>query len=118
MRRLTTALALVLALAACSEVAGVTANATLKGHQTANAGAAEDALARRFAADPALSGLKASVAIANHWRDGFQTRTSVLLAGTAPDAATQARAAALIKDILGDDPDAIAILDLSRIEPR
>lgn len=106
-----------LLLTACSEVAGVGANAALKGHQGASAADHEKAIAQRLAAEPALAGLKVSVAVANHWRDGFSTRTSVLMAGTAPDAAAKTRAAQLIKDTIGGEPEAIAILDLSRIEP-
>lgn len=108
--------ALPLMLAACTEVAGVGANAALKGHQGASAADHEKAIAQRLAAEPTLAGLKVSVAIANHWRDGFSTRASVLMAGTAADPAAKTRAAQLIKDTIGGDPEAIAILDLSRIE--
>lgn len=117
MRRLTPpVLMLALALPACSDVAGVGANAALKGHQGLNAADHEKAIAQRLAADPALAGLKASVAVANQWRDGFATRTSVLMAGTAPDAEARSRAAQVIKEAIGGDPAAIAIVDLSRIE--
>ena len=115
MRRLIS-LALVLALGACSEVAGVGANAALKGHQGASAAEHEKAIAQRLAAEPDLAGLKVSVAVANAWRDGFATRVSVLMAGTAPDPAAQARAAQVIKETIGGAPEATAILDLSRIE--
>ena len=111
-------LAVVTALGACSEVAGVTANAALKGHQTGNAEDAERAIARRFAADPALASLRVSVAYGNHWRDGFQARASVLMAGTAPDEAARSRAAEIIREIVGGTPDGIAILDRSRIGAR
>lgn len=102
-------------LAACSEVAGVGANAALKSHQTLSGEQAEQAVAQRFAADPALAGLKVSVATANSWRDGFQTRTSVLMAGTVADTAAQARAVAIIRDTIGGDPAAVVVLDRSRI---
>lgn len=105
-----------LLLAACSEMAGVGASAALKGHQGASAAEYEKAIARRLAADPALAGLKVSVALANHWRDGFSTHVSVLVAGTAPDQAAQARAAQTIRETIGGAPEATAILDLSRIE--
>lgn len=111
-------LAVVMALGACSEVAGVTANAALKGHQTGNAEDAERAIAQRFAADPALADLKVSVAFGNHWRDGFQTRASVLMAGTAPDEAARTRAAEIVREIVGGAPNGIAILDRSRIGTR
>lgn len=107
--------AVALMLAGCSEVAGVTANAALKSHQVGSATEAEQAIAARFAAEPALAGLKASVAMANHWRDGFQTRVSVLLAGTAADEAASARAAQIIRETIGGAADAIAILDRSRL---
>lgn len=118
MRRLLYPLALLLVLAGCSEVAGVGANAALKDHQGASAADHEKAIAQRLAAEPSLAGLKVSVAVANDWREGFATRTSVLMAGTAPDQAAQARAAQLIKDAIGGAPEATAILDLSRIAPQ
>ncbi|MCR6632884.1 MAG: hypothetical protein NVV74_24130 [Magnetospirillum sp.] len=114
MRRAALAAALCM-LAACGEVAGVSANAALKSHQSRSAEELESRIAQRFAAEPALTGLKVSVARANGWRDGFQTRTSVLLAGTATDAAARTRAAELVREIIGGDPAAIAILDRSRM---
>lgn len=107
---------LLLTLAACSDMAGVGANAALKGHQGINAADHEKAIALRLAADPTLAGLKVSVSVTNQWRDGFSTRTSVLMAGAAPDAAACARATQVIKETIGGDPAAIAILNLSRIE--
>lgn len=105
-----------LLLAGCTDVAGVGASAALKGHQGASAAEHEKAIAQRLATDPALAGLKVSVAIANHWRDGFSTRTSVVMAGTAPNTEAKARAAQVIKETIGGDPESTAILDLSRIE--
>lgn len=117
MRRIALAAALC-ASTACSQMAGVGANAGLRAHQGASASEQEKAIAQRLAAEPGLDKLKASVAVANHWRDGFATRSSVLLAGTAPDAEARERAIRLIRDIIGGDPEAIAVVDLSRIEPR
>lgn len=118
MTRRVVALIAVLALAGCSEVAGVAANAALKSHQAGSAAEAEQAIATRFAADRALAGLKVSVAYGNAWRDGFQTSVSVLLAGTARDEAARARARQVVTEAIGGDPAAVAILDRSRIEAR
>lgn len=115
MRRLIP-LAAALALAACAEMAGVGANAALKGHQGSTATDHEQAIAQRLAADPTLAGLKVSVAVANPWQDGFASRISVLVAGTVPTADARPRAARIITDTIGGDPKAIAILDRSRIE--
>jgi hypothetical protein len=115
--RLISAAVVCAGLAACSQAAGVGANVALKAHQTETTTELEKRLTQRFAAEPPLAGLKISVARANVWQDGFQSRYNVLLAGTVPDADSRNRAAAMVRETIGGDPAAIAILDRSRLTP-
>jgi hypothetical protein len=96
-------------------MAGVGANVALKAHQTQTTEEMEKRLAERFAGEPALSGMKVSVARSNVWQDGFQSRYSVLLAGIAADEPARGRAADMVREVIGADPAAIAILDRSRL---
>jgi osmotically-inducible protein OsmY len=106
-----------LALSGCGP-AGVVANSVVKSTQGGNADDLERDIKRRFAADPSLRDVKVSVAISNVWRDAFQTRYSVLLAGSIPSEDTRTAAAAAVRQVINAGDDAVIIADKMRVESR
>lgn len=113
--RIAAALLLNIGLVGCGP-AGVVANSVVKATQDESADSLELDIQRRLAANPALTGVKVSVAIGNVWRDAFQTRYAVLLAGTVPHAEARAWAVQAVRDGLRAEPEAVNIADHIRVE--
>lgn len=101
-------------LSACGP-AGVIANSVVKETQGSNAADIERDIKTQLGTTPSLRNVKVSVAISNVWRDAFQTRYSVLLAGTVPDTIAHEQAIATVRNTIGADDDAIVIADRVRI---
>lgn len=102
-----------LLLTACGP-AGVVANSVIKETQGRNAGDIERDVKKEYGDNPALRDVKVSVAINNVWQNAFQTRYSVLLAGTIPDQNARTEAIAVLRRVIGGDEDTIAIADKMR----
>lgn len=102
-----------LCLSACGP-AGVVANSMVKETQGRNAGDIERDLLNEYGKHADLRGVKVSVAINNVWQNAFQTRYSILLAGTIPDRDARAAAIAILRRVIGGDDEAIVIADRMR----
>ncbi|HTH17130.1 MAG TPA: hypothetical protein VL974_10785 [Magnetospirillum sp.] len=109
-------LALPLISAACGP-AGVVANSAVKRVQGDNAADLERAIKTQMARNPSLRDIQVSVAISNVWQDAFQTRYSVLLAGTLPSEEARREAYATTQSAIGAGDDAVLIADQTRIAP-
>lgn len=116
-RPIAAALLMALALSGCGP-AGVVANSVVKSSQGSNAQDLESDIKRRFAAEPTLRNVKVSVAISNVWRDAFQTRYSVLLAGTVPSEDSRTAAAMAVRQVTDGGDEAVVIADRMRVETR
>lgn len=101
-------------LSACGP-AGVVANSVIKETQGGNAADIERDIKVQFGTTPSLRDVKVSVAISNVWRDAFQTRYSVLLAGTVPDTIAHTQAIATVRKTIGANDDTILIADRIRV---
>lgn len=106
-----------LTLSGCGP-AGVVANSVVKSAQGNNAEDLERDIKQRFASQTPLHGVKVSIAISNGWRDAYQTRYSVLLAGTIPSETTRIAAAETVRQVINADHDAVIIADKMRVESR
>ncbi|MBC7951641.1 MAG: BON domain-containing protein [Rhodospirillaceae bacterium] len=106
-----------LALSGCGP-AGVVANSVVKSAQGSSAEDLERDIKRRFASEPSLRDIKVSVAISNGWRDAYQTRYSVLLAGTIPSETMRSAAATAVRQVINAGDDAVIIADKMRVESR
>lgn len=102
------------ALSACGP-AGMVANSVVKESQGRTAADIERDIKTQFSANPALMDVKVSVAINNVWQNAFQSRYSVLLAGTVADDDARREAAATLRRVIGAEDDAVAIADQTRI---
>lgn len=110
---LTAPVCALLCLSACG-AAGIVADSAIKEAQGRNAADIERELLNAYGRHAALRGVKVSVAINNVWQNAFQTRYSILLAGTIPDRDARTEAIAILRRVIGGDDDAIVIADRMR----